>query len=196
MEHTGQPTVILAKTVKGYGLGEAGEGRNISHQQKKMNEKELREFRQRFDIPISDDVIADMPFLSFQISPEEALRNAGRLLQEGGAQAVKVEGGERTVPVAERLSAAGIPVVGHLGLTPQSVNETGGFRLQAKTAADAAQLLRDTRAMEAAGAFAVVLELIPAEVAKGVTEAIAREAFRLAASKLSVDTQFVARQVR
>lgn len=117
-------------------------------------------------------IIADMPFLTFQISPEEALRNAGRLLQEGGAQAVKVEGGERTVPVVERLTAAGIPVVGHLGLTPQSVNETGGFRLQAKTAADAAQLLRDARAMEAAGAFAVVLELIPAEVAKGVSEQI------------------------
>ncbi len=117
-------------------------------------------------------VIADMPVLTFQISPEEALRNAGRLLQEGGAQAVKVEGGERTVPVVERLTAAGIPVVGHLGLTPQSVNETGGFRLQAKTAADAAQLLRDARAMEAAGAFAVVLELIPAEVAKGVSEQI------------------------
>jgi 3-methyl-2-oxobutanoate hydroxymethyltransferase len=117
-------------------------------------------------------VIADMPFLTFQISPEEALRNAGRLLQEGGAQAVKVEGGERTVPVVQRLSAAGIPVVGHLGLTPQSINETGGFRVQAKTPTDAAQLLRDARAMEAAGAFAVVLELVPAEVAKAVTEAI------------------------
>ena len=117
-------------------------------------------------------VIADMPFLTFQVSPEEAMRNAGRLLQEGGAQAVKVEGGERTVPVVERLTAAGIPVVGHLGLTPQSVNETGGFRLQAKTASGAAELLRDAHAMEAAGAFAVVLELVPAEVAKGVTEAI------------------------
>lgn len=117
-------------------------------------------------------VIADMPFMTFQISPEEALRNAGRLLKEGGARAVKVEGGERTVPVVQRLTAAGIPVVGHLGLTPQSVNETGGFRVQAKTPADAAQLLCDARAMEAAGAFAVVLELVPAEVAKGVTKAI------------------------
>ena len=116
-------------------------------------------------------IIADMPFLTFQISPEEALRNAGRLLQEGGAQAVKVEGGERTVPVIERLTDAGIPVVAHLGLTPQSVNETG-IRLQAATSSGAAQLLRDARAVEAAGAFAVVLELVPAEVAKVVTEAI------------------------
>lgn len=114
-------------------------------------------------------VIADMPFLSYQVSPEEALRNAGRMLKEGGAAAVKLEGGERTAPVVARLVQAGIPVLGHVGLTPQSVHELGGFRVQAREPASARQLLQDALALEAAGAFGVVLELVPAEVARVVT---------------------------
>ncbi len=114
-------------------------------------------------------VIADMPFLSYQVSEDEAVRNAGRLVQEGGAAAVKVEGGGRVAALVERLTAAGIPVMGHLGMTPQSVHGFGGFRLQAKDAAAARKLLDDARTLEAAGAFALVLEVIPAEVAAAVS---------------------------
>jgi len=114
-------------------------------------------------------VVADMPFLTYQVSVEAALRNAGRLIQEGGAAAVKIEGGGATVEAAARLVEAGIPVMGHLGLLPQSVHQLGGFRQQARLAEDAEQLLADARALEAAGAFAVVLESIPASVAETVT---------------------------
>jgi 3-methyl-2-oxobutanoate hydroxymethyltransferase len=114
-------------------------------------------------------VVADMPFLTYQVSVEEALRNAGRLIQEGGAAAVKIEGGGAAVEAAARLVEAGIPVMGHLGLLPQSVHQLGGFRQQARLEADAEQLLADAQALEAAGAFAVVLESIPASVAAEVT---------------------------
>lgn len=114
-------------------------------------------------------VVADLPFLTYQISVEEAMRNAGRLIQEGGAAAVKIEGGGASVEVASRLVEAGIPVIGHLGLLPQSVHQLGGFRQQARREEDAAQLLADAQALEAAGAFAVVLESIPAAVAQAVT---------------------------
>lgn len=114
-------------------------------------------------------VVADMPFLSCAISPEEALRNAGRLMQEGRAQAVKVEGGMEIAPTVQRLVQAGIPVVGHLGFTPQSVHQIG-VALQGKSA-DAAQcLLVDSLSLEEAGAFAVVLELVPWEVAAIVSQ--------------------------
>ncbi|MFN3337167.1 MAG: 3-methyl-2-oxobutanoate hydroxymethyltransferase [Thermomicrobium sp.] len=115
-------------------------------------------------------VVADMPFLTYQVTPEEALRNAGRLIQEGGAQAVKVEGGGPVVETVARLVRAGIPVMGHLGLTPQSVHALGGFRLQARTAPAVRQLFADALALEQAGAFAIVLELVPAPVAQTLSE--------------------------
>ena len=114
-------------------------------------------------------VVADMPFLTYQVSTEDALRNAGRLIQEGGAAAVKIEGGGPSVHAAARLVEAGIPVMGHLGLLPQSVHQMGGFRQQARQEEDAGQLLADAHALEAAGAFAIVLESIPASVAASVT---------------------------
>ena len=115
-------------------------------------------------------VVADLPFLTYQVSPEEALRNAGRLMQAARVQAVKLEGGRAVVPAVERLVRAGIPVMGHLGLTPQSVHQLGGFRLQARQVEAARALLADARALQAAGAFAVVLEMVPGEVARWVTE--------------------------
>jgi len=114
-------------------------------------------------------VVADMPFLTYQVTPEDALRNAGRLIQEGGAQAVKLEGGTAIAPTVARLVQAGIPVMGHLGLTPQSINQLGGFRLQAKTPTAIRQLFRDALALQDAGVFALVLELIPAPVARALT---------------------------
>jgi 3-methyl-2-oxobutanoate hydroxymethyltransferase len=117
-------------------------------------------------------IVADMPFLSYQISPEDALRNAGRLMKETGCTAVKLEGGQEVAETVRRLTAAGIPVMGHLGLTPQSVNQLGGYRLQGKTPAAAVKLLKDARALQAAGAFAVVLETIPARVAECVTQGL------------------------
>jgi len=113
-------------------------------------------------------VIADMPFLSYQVNADEALRNAGRMLKEAGARAVKLEGGA-PVDLIERMVAAGIPVMGHLGLTPQSVHTFGGFKVQARQADAARRLLDDARALEAAGAFAIVLEGIPSEVSAAVT---------------------------
>ena len=118
-------------------------------------------------------VVADMPFMTYQVSTEEALRNAGRLIKETGATAVKLEGGQEVAETVRRLTAAGIPVMGHLGLTPQSVNQLGGYRLQGKTPAAAVKLLRDAKALEDAGAFAVVLETIPARVAECVTARLA-----------------------
>jgi 3-methyl-2-oxobutanoate hydroxymethyltransferase len=114
-------------------------------------------------------VVADMPFLTYQVSEAEAVRNAGRLIQEGGAHAVKIEGGRPVVEVARRLVEVGIPVMGHLGLTPQSVNQLGGYRQQAKSDPDARRLLEDAKALEAAGVFSIVLESIPAEVAGTVS---------------------------
>jgi 3-methyl-2-oxobutanoate hydroxymethyltransferase len=115
-------------------------------------------------------VVGDMPFLSYQVSVEETVRNAGRLLKEGGAAAVKLEGGEAVVPTVQRLSACGIPVIGHLGLTPQSVHALGGYKVQARKAPCARRLLQDAQALQEAGVFAIVLEYVPAEVAKVVTQ--------------------------
>jgi 3-methyl-2-oxobutanoate hydroxymethyltransferase len=115
-------------------------------------------------------VVADMPFMSYQADPNEAMRNAGRLLKEGGATAVKLEGGSHLAPLVHRMVESGIPVMGHLGLTPQSVNQFGGHKVQGKTPAAAARLVSDARALEEAGAFAVVLETIPAPLARMVTE--------------------------
>ena len=114
-------------------------------------------------------VVADMPFMTYSVSVEEALRNAGRLLQEGGAQAVKLEGGVAIAETVRRLTEIGIPVMGHIGLTPQSVNQLGGYRVQGRTLPQAQRLLEDAEALEASGAFAVVLETMPGELAKIVT---------------------------
>ena len=118
-------------------------------------------------------VVADMPFLSYHTGVDDAVRNAGRLVQDGGAAAVKVEGGAAVLAVVERLVQIGIPVMGHLGLLPQSVHQLGGYRRQATSSEEAARLLGDARALERAGAFALVLESVPAEVAASVTSALA-----------------------
>ena len=115
-------------------------------------------------------IIADMPFMSYQVDTATAVRNAGRLLQEGGAQAVKLEGGRAIAPVIQRMSDVGIAVMGHVGLTPQSVHRMGGYRVQGRSAETAAALIDDALAVEEAGAFAIVLELIPAELAAQVTK--------------------------
>ena len=117
-------------------------------------------------------VIADMPFLSYQVSVEEAVRNAGRFLQVGAA-AVKLEGGAAVVDRVEAMVRFGIPVMGHLGMTPQSVHQYGGYKVQGKAADQAEVLLCDARALEAAGAFAVVLEAVPAKLAKTITQTLA-----------------------
>ena len=113
-------------------------------------------------------VVADMPFLSYQVSVPEAIRNAGRLIQQGGAAAVKLEGGRPVLEVVERLVEAGIPVMGHLGLLPQHVHELSGYRMQAKEPREAERLIEDARMLETAGAFSLVLESIPADLAKTV----------------------------
>jgi len=116
-------------------------------------------------------VIADMPFGSYQSGPEQALAEAARFLKEGGAHAVKLEGGQRVLPQVEALVGAGIPVMGHLGLTPQSVNALGGYRVQGR-GGDGERLIRDAKDLEAAGAFGVVLEVVPAELAQRVTDTL------------------------
>lgn len=115
-------------------------------------------------------VVVDMPFMTYQVNAEQALVNAGRLIQETGAQAVKLEGGEKVAPQIAAIVSAGIPVVAHIGLTPQSVHQLGGYKVQGKTQAAAQQLLDDARAVEAAGACAVVLECVPAALAAKVSE--------------------------
>jgi 3-methyl-2-oxobutanoate hydroxymethyltransferase len=114
-------------------------------------------------------VVADMPFGSYHSETAESLRNAVRFIKEAGVEAVKVEGGERRLELIARLTEAEIPVMGHVGLTPQSVNALGGYRVQGKTVDSAEQLLRDARAVEAAGAFAIVLEAVPRELATQIT---------------------------
>lgn len=115
-------------------------------------------------------LVADMPYGSYHVSLDDSVRNAIRLVKEGGAEAVKVEGGERRIELIARLVEAEIPVMGHVGLTPQSVNALGGFRVQGKSADAARQVERDARAVEAAGAFAIVLESMPRELAARITE--------------------------
>jgi len=115
-------------------------------------------------------LIGDMPFMSYQVSVEGAVRNAGRFLQEGGMGAVKLEGGRERLPAIEAIVGAGIPVQGHLGLTPQSVHQLGGFRAQGKTAPAARRLVEDAMALQEAGCFSLVLETIPARLARLVSE--------------------------
>lgn len=115
-------------------------------------------------------VVVDMPFMSYQTSVYDAVVNAGRLMKEARANAVKLEGGAEVCPQIEAIVSAGIPVVAHLGLTPQSINAFGGFKVQGKSEAAAQKLLDDARAVQAAGAFSVVLECVPAKLAKKVTQ--------------------------
>jgi 3-methyl-2-oxobutanoate hydroxymethyltransferase len=115
-------------------------------------------------------VVGDMPYMSYQISIPEAIRNAGRLMSEGSADCVKLEGGARMAPVIRAITDAGIPVMGHIGLTPQSASQLGGYKAQGRTAESAKEIISDAKILEAAGAFAILLECIPAEVAGLVTE--------------------------
>lgn len=117
-------------------------------------------------------VVCDMPFMSFQVGADEGFRNAGRIMKEAGAGAVKVEGGERVCELVRRMSEAGIPVMGHLGLTPQSIHQFGSYITRGKSHAEAEQLKRDAKALEDAGVFSIVLEKIPATLAKQVTASL------------------------
>jgi 3-methyl-2-oxobutanoate hydroxymethyltransferase len=117
-------------------------------------------------------LVADMPYGSFHTGEDEAVRNALRLIKEGAAEAVKLEGGQKRAPLVKRLVDEEIPVMGHIGLTPQSVNKLGGYRVQGKTAETARQLLEDARALEDAGAFSIVLEVVPREIAQMITESV------------------------
>ena len=118
-------------------------------------------------------VVADMPFMSYQPDIPTAIRNAGRFLQEGGAHAVKLEGGEVVAETVQKIVSYGIPVMGHIGLTPQSVNQLSGYRVQGKTPKAAAQLIRDAQALQDAGAFSIVLESVPAPLSRLITERLA-----------------------
>lgn len=153
-------------------------------------------------------IVADLPFMTYRTSLEDALRNAARLLQEGGAQAVKLEGGQSVAETVRRLVDCGIPVQGHLGLTPQSVYQLSGHRVQARSEAAAQRLLDDARSLEQAGAFSLVLELVPALVAREVTQALSIPTIGIGAGPycdgqvqvindlLGLDPSFQARHVR
>lgn len=128
-------------------------------------------------------LIADMPFLSYQVNVEEALRNAGRLVVEGGAHAVKLEGGVRSAPAIRRIVETGIPVMGHVGLTPQSVLQFGGNRVQGREEAAARQVIEDAEAVVEAGAYALVLEGIPTRLARTITETVPIPTIGIGASR-------------
>ncbi len=117
-------------------------------------------------------VVGDMPFMSYQLNPDQALASAGRILKEGAADCVKMEGGEYFAPYVNKIVNAGIPVIGHIGLTPQSSSALGGYKVQGKTKKEADRLIADAKALDAAGAFAIVLECIPSGVAKVITESV------------------------
>ncbi len=117
-------------------------------------------------------VVGDMPFMSYQLNPDQALASAGKILKEGAADCVKMEGGEFFAPYVNKIVKAGIAVIGHIGLTPQSASALGGFKVQGKTREEADQLIQDARALDEAGAFAIVLECIPSGVAKVITESV------------------------
>lgn len=118
-------------------------------------------------------VVGDMPYMSYHLSVQQAVENAGRFIKEAGAQAVKLEGGAAFCPEIEAMTRASIPVVGHLGLTPQSINAFGGFKVQGKSEEAARKIIEDAQALEAAGAFAIVLECVPAKLAEIITAKVA-----------------------
>ena len=117
-------------------------------------------------------IVGDMPFLSYHADVAEAIRNAGRLLKEGGAQSVKLEGGRQMADTVQRIVQSGIPVMGHIGLMPQSVNQLGGYRVQGKSAKAAIELMEDARVLEEAGAYSIVLECVPAPLARLITDRV------------------------
>jgi 3-methyl-2-oxobutanoate hydroxymethyltransferase len=117
-------------------------------------------------------IIGDMPFMSYQADQSDAVRNAGRMLKEGGCQSVKLEGGRTVAGTVSRIVQAGIPVMGHIGLTPQAVNQLGGYRVQGKTPDDAARLLDDALALQDAGAYALVIELVPAPLSELISQRV------------------------
>lgn len=128
-------------------------------------------------------LVGDMPFMSYKISADQALVNAGRMIQEGGMEAVKIEGGAEMAPTTERLVQAGIPVMGHIGLMPQSFHAQGGFRVQGRGEGDLERLLNDARSLDQAGAFLIVLEAMPPSIAKAITSAVATPTIGIGAGK-------------
>ena len=135
-------------------------------------------------------LVADMPFMSYQLSPEQGLESAGRLVKEGRAEAVKLEGGIERAETIRKIVSAGIPVMGHIGLTPQSIHKFGGYRVQGKSEDDAKYLLESAKAVEEAGAYSLVLESIPAPLAKRITESISIPTIGIGAGK-DVDGQIL-----
>jgi 3-methyl-2-oxobutanoate hydroxymethyltransferase len=117
-------------------------------------------------------IVADLPFMTYTISPEQALQNAARLMQEAGVQAVKLEGGQHIAPTVQRLTTCGIPVMGHIGLTPQAVHQLAGYRVQGRSAEAAQHLVRDAQALQEAGAFSIVLELLPTALARVISASL------------------------
>ena len=132
-------------------------------------------------------VVADMPFLSYHISIEESVRNAGRLIQEGGAQAVKLEGGVERVDTIKAILDAQIPVMGHIGLTPQSVNQFGGFKIQGKDLESAKKIIEDAKALERVGVFSIVLEGVPTKLAQRITEDLSVPTIGIGADSIAMD---------
>lgn len=128
-------------------------------------------------------VVGDMPFMTYQVSVEDTLRNAARFIQEGGAQSVKLEGGENMAPTVERIVSCGIPVMGHIGLTPQSINQLGGFKVMGKTTEAAVRLIRDAEALDEAGVFSIVLECVPEPLSKLITEKVSVPTIGIGAGK-------------
>jgi 3-methyl-2-oxobutanoate hydroxymethyltransferase len=128
-------------------------------------------------------IIGDMPFMTYNVSTEDALRNAARFIQEGGTQAVKLEGGETVADTVSRLVACGIPVQGHIGLTPQSVNQLGGYKVIGKTPEVAIRLLNDAKSLEQAGVFSIVLEAVPTQLSKLITERVSVPTIGIGAGK-------------
>jgi 3-methyl-2-oxobutanoate hydroxymethyltransferase len=128
-------------------------------------------------------IVGDMPFMTYQVSVDDALRNAARFIQEGGAQTVKLEGGENMAETVKRVVSSGIPVMGHIGLTPQSIHQLGGFKVMGKTLEAAIRLMNDAKALDEAGVFAIVLECVPEPLSKLITEKVSVPTIGIGAGK-------------
>ncbi|TET18044.1 MAG: 3-methyl-2-oxobutanoate hydroxymethyltransferase [Dehalococcoidia bacterium] len=128
-------------------------------------------------------IVGDMPFMTYQVSVDDALRNAARFIQEGGAQTVKLEGGENMAETVKRIVSSGIPVMGHIGLTPQSIHQLGGFKVMGKTLEAAVRLINDAKALDEAGVFAIVLECVPEPLSKLITEKVSVPTIGIGAGK-------------
>ncbi len=128
-------------------------------------------------------IVGDMPFMTYQVSVDDALRNAARFIQEGGAQTIKLEGGENMAETVKRIVSSGIPVMGHIGLTPQSIHQLGGFKVMGKTPEAAVRLINDAKALDEAGVFAIVLECVPEPLSKLITEKVSVPTIGIGAGK-------------